>query len=61
MTQTDDQRYYTLAEAARILNVHPKTLRKAIRSGVIPAVRVGPKAVRIPAEALRNLTDQEES
>lgn len=44
--------YYTLAEAARRLNVHPKTLRKAIRAGTIPVVRIGPKAVRIPAYAL---------
>lgn len=45
-------RFYTLAEAARILEVSPKTLRAAIAAGHIPAIRVGPKAVRIPAAAL---------
>jgi excisionase family DNA binding protein len=30
-----------LSEAARLLKVHPKTLQKLARHGVIPAVKVG--------------------
>ncbi|OQA83632.1 MAG: Helix-turn-helix domain protein [Microgenomates group bacterium ADurb.Bin238] len=36
----------TLSEAAKILKVHPNTLRLWDKSGVLKAVRIGVKKVR---------------
>jgi len=36
-----DNKYISLREAARILNVHPETLRRWDRSGKLKAIRVG--------------------
>ena len=33
--------YYTLEEAARVLKLHPQTLRRWIREGKLPARRFG--------------------
>ncbi|MHB1011669.1 MAG: excisionase family DNA-binding protein [Desulfobacteria bacterium] len=35
----DEKSYFTVAEAAKVLRLHPKTLRRAIREGRIPGVR----------------------
>jgi excisionase family DNA binding protein len=43
--------YYTLEEAARILKLHPQTLRRWIRQGKLPARRFG-KQFRLRAEDL---------
>ncbi len=40
-------RYYTVAQAARELQVHRTTITRWIKSGRLRASRVGPKAVRI--------------
>jgi len=45
---------YTVEEAAEILKIHPKTLRKKIREGEIPAVLVG-KRYRLTREQLDRL------
>ena len=47
--------FYTLQEAATVLNVDPRTLRKAIDDGFIPSVMLGEKTVRIPVAGLREL------
>ena len=40
-------------EAAAELDVHPSTIRRAIHSGELGAVRLGPHGrVRVPREAL---------
>lgn len=54
LTTTDETtaRFYTVKEAAEILNVSIPTLRKAIDSGQIPSVTVGEKTVRIPKQAI---------
>jgi len=33
--------YYTIAEAAKLLKLHPQTLRRWIREGKLPAKRFG--------------------
>jgi len=43
--------YYTLEEAARILRLHPQTLRRWIRQGKLPARRFG-KQFRLRPEDL---------
>lgn len=40
-------RYYSVAQAARELQVHRTTITRWIKSGRLRASRVGPKAVRI--------------
>lgn len=47
ITQND----FTIAEAARRKQVTPRTIRRWIAAGVLPAYRVGPKLIRIkPAD-----------
>jgi excisionase family DNA binding protein len=43
------------AEAARILGVHPQTVRRAIRSGKLPVVHLGSRKYRVPREAVLEL------
>jgi excisionase family DNA binding protein len=45
----------TISEAARLLNVHPLSLRKAVARGFLPAVRpLGTRTVRLRrADVLR--------
>jgi excisionase family DNA binding protein len=49
------RRFHTVPEAAKILRVTQSHLRKLIREGALPAIRLGPKTVRIPGKVLRNL------
>ena len=48
----DPLRCYTVDEVAARMQVHPDTVRKEIRAGVLKAVRVGDRGVRIPHGAL---------
>lgn len=45
--QASPARFYTLAEAAAILNINPSTLSRQCAAGTFPHVRVG-RTVRIP-------------
>lgn len=47
----------TVAEAAKLYSVHPKTIRRWIAEGRIRAERVGPRLIRIDAEELRKLIE----
>jgi len=42
---------FTVSEAADALHLHPSTLRRFIRAGDLPVVRIG-TAIRIEVEAL---------
>ena len=48
---------FTVSEAADALHIHPSTLRRFIRRGDLPIVRVG-TAIRIEVEALRQFIDR---
>lgn len=48
-------RYLTVDEAARILRVHPETVRRLIRHGDVAAVRVGSLLRIDPSELDRHL------
>jgi len=37
---TDDATYVTIAEAAKLLGVHPNTVRNRVKAGLIPATKV---------------------
>ncbi len=53
LTLTGDKQYLHIKEAAAELDVHPSTIRRAIASGELDAVRLGPHGrVRVPREAL---------
>ena len=41
------ERHLTTAELARLLSVHPETIRRAAASGRLPSVRIG-RIVAIP-------------
>lgn len=52
-THALDKRYMHVKEAAAELDVHPSTIRRAVHSGELEAVRLGPNGrVRVPREAL---------
>lgn len=60
MTQEQDSptttpaRFYTLTDAAAVLNVDPSTLSRHCASGNFPHVRIG-RAVRIPVAEVERL------
>lgn len=47
-------RFYTLKEAAAILNVNPSTLSRQCAAGTFPHVRIG-RTVRIPVAEVERL------
>ena len=47
--------YYTVAEAATVLDVSPSTVLRWIKSGLLPAQRVGPKNLRIQKADVKNM------
>jgi excisionase family DNA binding protein len=49
------RRRLSIIEAATILGVNPKTVRRYIWEGRLPAVRVGPKLLRIDPRDLDQL------
>lgn len=51
-TLSPEPLYVSVPEAARLLVVHPVTVRRAISSGTLPAIRVG-RNWRIPFDAIR--------
>lgn len=57
-TEAEEPLYYTFQEACSVLNVTENTLRKAVNEGRIPSIKVGPKAIRIPVEGLRELWER---
>ncbi len=50
-TNAPPPRFYTVRQAARILNMSPVTVYRAIREGGFPAVRVRGR-VTVPAKAI---------
>jgi excisionase family DNA binding protein len=48
----DGRSFATATEAAAILHLDPRTIRRGVANGEIPATRVGP-AIRIPVSWLR--------
>jgi excisionase family DNA binding protein len=51
------RRLIPLAEAARILAVSVKTVRRYVAGGEYDAVRLGRRTIRIKAEAIERLVD----
>ena len=47
MPDSDRHQYLTLAEAADLMSVSVKTLRRRIADGTIPAYRCGQRVIRI--------------
>jgi excisionase family DNA binding protein len=52
MTKTAEQDYYTVAGTAAFLSVNPSTIWRWIKSGKLPAYRVGHKNIRIRKQDL---------
>ena len=48
---TDEPRFITPAEAASTLRISTDTVLRLISSGALPAIRVSPRVIRIPAPA----------
>src|SRR5438067_265417 len=47
MAKTRDGQLYTVAEAARVLDVSPSTVWRWIEAHKLPAYRLGPRSIRI--------------
>ena len=56
-TATAARRLVSLAEAAEILGVAVKTVRRYIAAGDLDAVRLGRRTIRIKTESLDRLID----
>lgn len=56
MSQNNSQELMSIAECARLLNVHPNTIRNLIIRGEIKAVRIGERVVRIKREDFEQAT-----
>lgn len=54
---TGARRLVSLAEAAEILGLSTKTIRRYIAAGELDAVRLGRRVIRIKAESLDRLID----
>ena len=55
--ESDFESLLDVSEAARLLRIHPKTLRNKARRGVIPGVQVG-RLWRFRASALNQWLDE---
>jgi excisionase family DNA binding protein len=49
-----ERRFVTPAEAAEALRVSTDTVLRLISAGTLPAIRVSPRLIRIPAPAFEN-------
>jgi excisionase family DNA binding protein len=49
---------FTRRDAARLLGLSVRTIDKLIKRGELSAIRVTAKAVRIPADSIRNFIDR---
>jgi excisionase family DNA binding protein len=49
------QQYLTVSQAAKLLSVHPSTIRRWIDQGRLPAYRLGPKRIGVRAVDLAGL------
>ncbi|MEZ5116965.1 MAG: helix-turn-helix domain-containing protein [Candidatus Nanopelagicales bacterium] len=47
--------YLTIRQAAEILGVHQRTVRRRISDGSLPAYRLGPQLIRIRPDDLARL------
>ncbi|HET7385585.1 MAG TPA: helix-turn-helix domain-containing protein [Nocardioidaceae bacterium] len=56
-TATPSRRVISLTEAAEILGVSTKTVRRYIAAGELDAVRLGRRTIRIKTESLDRLID----
>lgn len=54
-TATENRDYYTIPEAARILDVSVATVSRWIAAGRLEAYRVGPRTIRIRKDQLQSL------
>lgn len=50
-------RFYTIAEAARLLRLSPMTLYRAVEAGQFPAIKIRTRIV-VPAQAIDNMVNQ---
>jgi len=61
MSDQSTRDWYSVTEAAEHLGVSPKTIRRHIDSGQLPAYRVGGKVIRIHRKDLALLLTPHES
>lgn len=52
------QKFYTAKELSELLNINYMTVLRRIKDGSIPAVRFGPRLLRIKAEDVQQFIEQ---
>jgi len=54
---TPEEKYYTVQELAKELQVSPQTIRKRIKDKTLRCIRVGERTWRIPASSVKLMQD----
>lgn len=52
----NNRTFLTTTEVAKILNCHPMTIRRMVKSGSLPCLKVG-KHIRIAKDIVQNLLE----
>jgi excisionase family DNA binding protein len=55
---TDENEFMTADEAAVVLKLHPRTVRRMLALGRLPGARVGLRQWRVSKKALRDLIER---
>jgi excisionase family DNA binding protein len=55
---TDKDEFLTADEAAALLKLHPRTVRRMLASGALPGARVGLRQWRVSRQALKDLIEK---
>jgi excisionase family DNA binding protein len=53
-----EQLYYQLKEAARVLGIKEESVKRYVRTGDIPSVRIGQRKILVPRRAIEALAKQ---
>lgn len=54
---TDEEEYLTMAQFAKLFQVHPDTVGKWMRDGKVHSIKLGHRIIRIPRSEVRRMAE----